>query len=124
MSFGTYGLQVKSMLRYSESVSSTKNFGSFPDRINVPRGPWQFEIRGLLTPQRKNVCGEKEEQETIQKSNEKPTVPTHYSKVTLFITRPFQRFQLCEDWSVGTRCFGTTKGRRQKEKYLYIISKT
>jgi hypothetical protein len=61
-------------------------------------------------------------QETIQKSNEKPTVPTqgqNYSKVPLhtYIPRPFQRYQLCEDWSLGTRCFGATKGRRQGEKY-------
>jgi hypothetical protein len=39
----------------------------------------------------------------------------------LYIPRPFQRYQLCEDWSVGTRCFEATKGRRQSEKYSYIV---
>jgi hypothetical protein len=38
----------------------------------------------------------------------------------LYKPRPFQRYQLCEDWSVGTQCFGATKGRRQNEKYSYI----
>jgi hypothetical protein len=38
----------------------------------------------------------------------------------LYIPRPFQRYQLCEDWSVETRCFGATKGRRQNEKYSYM----
>jgi hypothetical protein len=41
----------------------------------------------------------------------------------LYMPRPFQRYQLCEDWLVGTRCFGARKGRGQSEKYSYIHSR-
>jgi hypothetical protein len=39
---------------------------------------------------------------------------------SLYRPRPFQRYQFCQDWEMGTKCLWATKPRRQSEKYSYI----